>query len=95
MVLMGKPNISDFISALSRFDIQGIERLIKKVAFALESILDCVIQTRKSSNTSTNITSTTKAEKKGFLHFLLELTEQKDSNGLSITTPQIKALFVV
>ncbi|KAK8504633.1 hypothetical protein V6N11_013781 [Hibiscus sabdariffa] len=50
LVIWGKPNISDFIPFLAMFDIQGVERDMKRASPWIEQIFDVVIDQRIQTN---------------------------------------------
>ncbi|CAI0413601.1 unnamed protein product [Linum tenue] len=90
LVLMGTPNVSDFIPALARFDLQGIEKKSKKLLDKFDEILSSVIEERLRA-----------VEKRGgngrkdFLQVLLDLNRNGGSDGESyVTTNQVKALLM-
>ncbi|CAI0413823.1 unnamed protein product [Linum tenue] len=91
LVLMGTPNVSDFIPALARFDLQGIEKKSKRLLDKFDEILSSVIEERLRA-----------VEKRGgngrkdFLQVLLDLNRHGGSDGESyVTTNQVKALLMV
>jgi cytochrome P450 len=92
MVLLGKPNVSDFFPVLARFDLQGIERQAKRNSMWIESILDSVIEKRM------NMAKEEKEgveERKDFLQILLEIRDHHGDAAKSISMNQIKALLLV
>jgi hypothetical protein len=91
-VILGKPNVSDFFPTLARFDIQGVEREMKKVLLWIERIFEGVIEQRKKLG---SIKQEVPREfcGKDFMQFLLEFKEE--GTGKSITLAQIKALLMV
>lgn len=91
-VVLGKPNVSDFFPSLARFDIQGVERDVKKISAWIERIFDVVIDRRKNLG-RVKVEGPKKKESKDFLQFLLEYKD-KDT-GRPISLPQIKALLMV
>ena len=54
MVLMAKPNVSDFFPVLAMFDLQGIARKANRIVQYIEPILDSAIEKRMNSNTGKN-----------------------------------------
>ncbi|KAK7851418.1 flavonoid 3', partial [Quercus suber] len=46
-VILGKPNVSDFFPILPRFDIQGVEREMKKATLWIGRIFERVIERKK------------------------------------------------
>ncbi|KAJ9706783.1 hypothetical protein PVL29_001986 [Vitis rotundifolia] len=93
MRLLGKPNISDFFPVLSRFDIQGVEREMKKVFLSVVQILDHIIEQRMKLDTAKEKRASNDREEKDFLQFLLDVKEQ-EATETPITRTQIKALLV-
>ncbi|KAA8521912.1 hypothetical protein F0562_012774 [Nyssa sinensis] len=91
--LIGKPNISDFFPVLSRFDIQGVEKQMKRVLQWVEQILDPIIDERMKMDTNKEENRFQNDGKKDFLQILLELKVQED-NATPITSTQIKALLM-
>nr|XP_023892161.1 7-ethoxycoumarin O-deethylase-like [Quercus suber]POE61174.1 flavonoid 3'-monooxygenase [Quercus suber] len=93
MVLMAKPNVSDFFPVLAMFDLQGIERQAKKILKWVEAILDSAIDKRMNSDTGKKMGTGQIEQRKDFLQFLLELKEQ-DGAATSISMTQLKALLM-
>ncbi|KAL4339817.1 hypothetical protein GQ457_08G026840 [Hibiscus cannabinus] len=92
LVIWGKPNISDFIPFLARFDIQGVERDMKRASRWIEQIFDVVIDQRIQTNNLLKRQGTKKDNtNKDFLGFLLEFKD--DDTGKSISRPQMKAFL--
>ena len=91
-VILGKPNVSNFFPTPARFDIQGVEREMKKVLLWIERIFEGVIEQRKKLG---SIKQEVPREfcGKDFMQFLLEFKEE--GTGKSITLAQIKALLMV
>ncbi|GKB22919.1 cytochrome P450 76C1-like protein [Tanacetum coccineum] len=95
MALLVVPNISDFLPMLSRFDLQGFKREMKKQFEYLDRILDTIIKER-IEETSSKIKGMDVVEedgKKDFLQILLELKDRKDCPK-SFTMDHVKALLV-
>uniref|UniRef100_A0A2P2MR43 Flavonoid 3'-monooxygenase n=1 Tax=Rhizophora mucronata TaxID=61149 RepID=A0A2P2MR43_RHIMU len=92
MVLMGRPNISDYFPLLARLDLQGIEKQSSKATSRIREFLDTVIE--KGSNlTEVNSFGFKKTErKKDFLQILLELKDRKD-DSMSVTDIQLKGIL--
>ncbi|GKV16270.1 hypothetical protein SLEP1_g26938 [Rubroshorea leprosula] len=84
--LLGKPNISDFFPALAPFDLQGIQRKMKKLSLWFDRFFESVLagQTKYEG----------KEETKDLLQFLLELKDQDDEKTPCLSMEEIKALFV-
>ena len=96
MVLMGKPNVSDFFPGLAMFDLQGIERKVKRIVQYTESILDSAIEKRMNSNTGKNEGTGQMEQRRDFLQLLLELREQGGAGAAtSISMRQVKAMLTV
>ncbi|GAV71711.1 p450 domain-containing protein [Cephalotus follicularis] len=88
--IFGTPNVSDFFPMLAWFDIQGVEREMKKVSQWIEQIYDFVIRERIKMQVK-KVDGSKKDEPKDFLQLLLEFKEQ--DTGRSISMAQIKALL--
>ncbi|KAL3645346.1 hypothetical protein CASFOL_010526 [Castilleja foliolosa] len=88
--LVGMPNLSDFYPGLERFDLQGIQKKMKKLVKRLDEIFVSVIDQRLRSNGNGDEGLST-----DFLQFLLEM---KDNNGDDAKTPftmiHLKALLM-
>ncbi|KAI7756443.1 hypothetical protein M8C21_031842, partial [Ambrosia artemisiifolia] len=89
--LFGRVNMSDLFPSLARFDIQGIERDMKKQHNKLDQIFNSIIKDRIESNTKETLDDGEHEGKKDFLQILFSLLDQKDTTSLSMT--QIKALL--
>ncbi|XVE65009.1 hypothetical protein DITRI_Ditri07aG0147400 [Diplodiscus trichospermus] len=68
LITWGKPNISDFIPCLARFDLQGLDRDMKKASKRIEQIFDFVIDQRMKKNEENDHGAKRKLNK-GFLGF--------------------------
>ncbi|KAJ0569994.1 putative cytochrome P450 [Helianthus annuus] len=89
-----RPNLSDFFPILAWFDLQRIERNMKKLFHKTDQIAESMIQDGIKSNSKKSLDGVGDREKKkDFLQILLDLRSQEDGNSLSIT--QIKALILV
>ncbi|XP_040987241.1 labd-13Z-ene-9,15,16-triol synthase, chloroplastic-like [Juglans microcarpa x Juglans regia] len=94
MVLVGKPNVSDFFSVLARFDLQGIEREAKKIFQWCDRIFDCAIDKRMNlAKAKLEEGPGMTEQRKDFLQILLELTEREDA-ATSLSMTQVKALLL-
>ncbi|KAK6262961.1 hypothetical protein QUC31_008777 [Theobroma cacao] len=93
MVLLGKPNLSDFLPVLARFDIQGIERGMKKISHLFDQVLESVIELRMNYMATEKEKDDAKSEPKDFLQFLLELKDNED-RASSITMNQLKGMLM-
>ncbi|XP_012471918.1 labd-13Z-ene-9,15,16-triol synthase, chloroplastic [Gossypium raimondii] len=85
MVFLGKPNISDIFPSIAWFDIQGIERGMKKIRQSFNEFLDSVIEERMKKETG--------EQKSDVLQMLLDLHKNQDSPS-SLTMNQIKGILV-
>ncbi|KAK4843340.1 hypothetical protein QYF36_006961 [Acer negundo] len=90
--VLGATNISDIFPVLSRFDIQGIAKLSKKIDIQFENIIDAAIE--RSKNIAAIRGGWNKDGNNDFLQILLELQEHKDS-ATSFTLTQLKAMLMV
>nr|XP_043624606.1 carnosic acid synthase-like [Erigeron canadensis] len=82
-----RPNLSDLLPSLARFDPQGIERDMKEQFKRLDKIFSTIIDDRIKSNAA----SLEQADgKKDFLQVLLDLKDSK-----SLTLSQAKTLLAV
>ncbi|PPD81909.1 hypothetical protein GOBAR_DD21175 [Gossypium barbadense] len=86
MVFLGKPNISDIFPSIAWFDIQGIERGMKKIRQSFNEFLDSVIEERMKKETG--------EQKSDVLQMLLDLHKNQDSPS-SLTMNQIKGILVI
>ncbi|KAI7995333.1 Cytochrome P450 76C1 [Camellia lanceoleosa] len=86
MVLLGKPNLSDFFPGLARFDLQGVEREMKEMVVDVERVFDSVIDAR------VKMEAVNDGGKKDFLQILLEL--KGEGGATPITKTQVKALLM-
>ncbi|XP_074294555.1 cytochrome P450 71AU50-like [Silene latifolia] len=84
MLLLGTPNVSDFLPFLACLDLQGIRRRMKSVADRIEMLFDLAIDNHFASNANTQ---------KDILGYLLELTKLKDP-AKSLSVPQVKAILL-
>ncbi|KAH9602034.1 hypothetical protein KSS87_007342 [Heliosperma pusillum] len=84
MLLLGKPNISDYIPCLALFDLQGIRRKMKSVAERFEKLFDLAIEHHCSSKRN---------DEKDFLGCLLELTKVEDP-ATSLSMSQVKGILL-
>ncbi|KAG6678338.1 hypothetical protein I3842_14G075800 [Carya illinoinensis] len=91
LILLGKPNISDFFPALASFDLQGIERKAKRMFQTIDGVLDYAIDKQIKSLAKAKEEGTTKTGQKDFLEVLLELREQ-DDGAPSMSMTQLKAM---
>ncbi|KAH7864266.1 hypothetical protein Vadar_027650 [Vaccinium darrowii] len=93
--LVSKPNVSDFFPILARFDVQGVEREMKRLQQGVDRILDPILESRiKMSRGDGDREDGLKSKgKKDFIQILLELKEQEDAS-VPITLQQIKAMLM-
>ncbi|GLT45189.1 hypothetical protein SLA2020_190400 [Shorea laevis] len=84
--LLGKPNISDFFPALASFDLQGIQRKMKKLSLWFDRFFESVLAGKTKFEG--------KEETKDLLQFLLELKDRDDEKTPCLSMDEIKALFV-
>lgn len=93
MEVIGQPNLSDFFPSLAWFDLQGVERDMKRQLKKLEQIFTSMIEDRILSNSKQSQDRVGHVGKKDFLQALLDIKDKKDSKSLNIT--QIKSLLLV
>ncbi|KAJ9555217.1 hypothetical protein OSB04_009831 [Centaurea solstitialis] len=91
--LLGAPNVSDFFPILARFDLQGVDRVMKREWAKIDLILDQIIEERIRSNASRSKEMADKERSKDFLQTLLDLKEQNDA-AKSFNFTQMKALLM-
>ncbi|KAK6935243.1 Cytochrome P450 [Dillenia turbinata] len=91
--LLGKPNVSDFYPFLARFDLQGVEREVKRFIASIEKILDSVMDAHQMKKVAGKLDGAKNNETKDFLQFLLELKDQED-NAATLSMTEIKALVI-
>ncbi|XP_022738454.1 cytochrome P450 71A1-like [Durio zibethinus] len=92
-ILLGKPNVSDIFPAIARFDIQGIERGVKKVIHLFNQLFDSVIELRTNVATEKDKVDGKSEQKSDFLQMLLELNKNEHSAS-SITMNQVKGMLM-
>ncbi|XP_076937104.1 cytochrome P450 76C1-like, partial [Bidens hawaiensis] len=80
-----QPNLSDYFPILAWYDLQGVERNMKKELKKLDQIFSRIIEDRIKSNSENGVRD---EGKKDFLQILLDLKDQQD---LNIT--QVKSLI--
>ncbi|XP_022996264.1 geraniol 8-hydroxylase-like [Cucurbita maxima] len=87
-LLLGKPNVSDFFPSLARFDLQGIEKQMLKLAPKLDNIFEKMINQRlRMADGDEN------QDKNDFLQFLLQIKDEGDSKT-PLTMVQIKGVLM-
>ncbi|GLT45179.1 hypothetical protein SLA2020_190310 [Shorea laevis] len=84
--LIGKPNISDFLPALAPYDLQGIQRKMKKLSLWFDRFFESVL--------AGQIKFEGKEETTNLLQFLLELKDKDDDKTPCLSMDEIKALFM-
>lgn len=87
--LLGSPNVSDLFPVLARFDLQGVQRDIKKQLKNVDVIFQRIIEDRISDKPEESVEQ---QGRKDLLQILLEHKQQNNEQTFSIT--QIKALFM-
>ncbi|KAI3754288.1 hypothetical protein L1987_54069 [Smallanthus sonchifolius] len=90
--LLGQPNLSDFFPTLAWFDLQGVERNMKKELKKLDEIFSSIIEYRIESNSKMSQDGVQHEGKKDFLQILLDLKDQNDATSLSLI--QVKNLLM-
>ncbi|KAI3712593.1 hypothetical protein L1987_71153 [Smallanthus sonchifolius] len=90
--IFGRPNFSDFFPVLAWFDLQRVERDMKKQLQKMDQIFESVIEDRIKSNAEKSHGARDDEGKKDFLQILLDLRNQEDATSLNITI--IKALLL-
>ncbi|KAL2235923.1 UNVERIFIED_CONTAM: cytochrome [Sesamum indicum] len=95
--LLGKPNVSDFVPVLAKFDVQGIEKETRALMRSVDEILDTVIdeRTKMMGAEEGDLTAHESERRKDFLGILLEMKQQKVGEGSSFGLTQIKAILMV
>ncbi|MFS7916964.1 putative cytochrome P450 [Helianthus anomalus] len=88
--ILGHPNLSDFFPTLAWFDLQGVERNMKKEVKKRGQIFESIIEDRIKSNNKMSPDGIRHEENKDFLQILLDLKDQQDLN-----MTQVKALLSV
>ncbi|CAH1415618.1 unnamed protein product [Lactuca virosa] len=83
--LLGAPNVSDFFPMLTKFDLQGVQREMKRQWKTMDRILERIIEERLSIKKD-------EAGRKDFLQILLELKQQNTASAFTMT--EIKALLM-
>ncbi|KAF6152598.1 hypothetical protein GIB67_013045 [Kingdonia uniflora] len=89
--LLGKPNVSDVFPVLARFDIQGVERQMKRLSLWFDRILDSIINQRIKFNQAKGEGSSSK-DNEDILEVLLRLIKKQDPK-MPFTMTHLKALF--
>ncbi|XP_047326759.1 flavonoid 3'-monooxygenase-like [Impatiens glandulifera] len=89
IVLLGKPNISDFFPSLTYFDLQGIEKEMKRLVQKFDNIFELMVNERTRKDHEKN----NKLRKKDFLQSLLNIRDIGDAKT-PLTITQAKALLM-
>ncbi|XP_021768401.1 cytochrome P450 76C2-like [Chenopodium quinoa] len=92
--LLGAPNISDFFPSLARFDLQGIEKNMRKCAKWLDEIFEKVIDQRLRNNREGN---EGRKKEQDFLEVLLQLKDDYEGEGngkVSFSMTHVKSLLM-
>ncbi|KAK4381445.1 Flavonoid 3'-monooxygenase [Sesamum angolense] len=92
--LLVKPNISDFLPVLARFDIQGVAKEVTTLLQKVEEITEDTIDERmKNPSNKTEAVEATKDGRTDFLQILIDLMQEED-NKKSLGKTQIKAMLI-
>ncbi|CAN0841975.1 3,9-dihydroxypterocarpan 6A-monooxygenase [Linum grandiflorum] len=83
--ILGSPNLSDFFPALTRFDLQGLNKKVNAAGMSFDAIFEEVISKRlKMEEGSTD-----------FLEFLLKLVKEEGGDAKTpLTMTHLKALLM-
>ncbi|KAG7956844.1 hypothetical protein I3843_11G144200 [Carya illinoinensis] len=93
LMILEKPNVSDFFPALASFDLQWIRRKAKRIFETIDGVLDYAMDKQIKSWAKAKKEGTTKTGRMEFLQVLLELREQDDSTP-SMSMTQLKAVVL-
>ncbi|XP_047326721.1 flavonoid 3'-monooxygenase CYP75B137-like [Impatiens glandulifera] len=85
-MLVGVPNISDFIPCLAYFDMQGIEKKMKRLVTKFDKVFELMINERMREDDNN--------EKKDFLQGLLNLCKGEGDTKMPLTTTDLKTLLL-
>ncbi|KAI0530574.1 hypothetical protein KFK09_000118 [Dendrobium nobile] len=89
--LLGLPNVSDFFPAMSRFDLQGIERKMRVLLERFDGIFARIIEMKREKR----LTDEKKVEEKmDFLDYMLMLEEKGNESKEPFTFTHVKALLM-
>ncbi|GMI64032.1 cytochrome P450, family 706, subfamily A, polypeptide 6 [Hibiscus trionum] len=94
MVLLAKPNISDIFPSIAQFDMQGIERGMKKILQSFNELFDSVIELRMNAATEKEKVDGMSEPKADFLQFLLDLHKEGEDGASSLTMNEIKGILM-
>lgn len=90
--LLSEPNISDFFPGLEWFDLQGVEKRMRKCAKWLDDIYEKMIDQRM------RIIGEGRKSEKDFLEILLQMKDDSEGEGndkVSFSMAHLKALLMV
>ncbi|KAK9006198.1 hypothetical protein V6N11_035243 [Hibiscus sabdariffa] len=94
MVLLARPNISDVFPSLARFDMQGIEREMKKILQSFNQLFDSVIELRDNAASEKEKVDGMSGQKSDFLQILLGLHNDSEDSATSFTMKHIKGILM-
>ncbi|XP_047329051.1 flavonoid 3'-monooxygenase CYP75B137-like [Impatiens glandulifera] len=86
IMLIGEPNISDFFPCLAYFDLQGIEKRIKRLVKRFDKVFELMINERMGEDDN-NV-------KKDFLQGLLNLRKEGGDAKTCLTDSHLKSLLM-
>ncbi|VVA31996.1 PREDICTED: flavonoid [Prunus dulcis] len=86
--LLGKPNVSDFYPGLARFDLQGVEKQMSRLARRFDGIFEKIIDKQMRNDKEGP------KESKDFLTFLLKLKDEGGDSKTPFTITHLKALLM-
>ncbi|KAJ6808881.1 putative cytochrome P450 76M5-like [Iris pallida] len=94
--LMGKPNVSDFIPFLARFDLQGLQGKMKLLLDRFDEIFTHIIDEKKKKKKMMTEVLMNKevAGRMDFLDYLLKLEQEGSYNNTPFTLTNVKAILV-
>lgn len=97
MVLLGKPNISDFFPMLAALDLQGMQKQARKFVQSFDNFINPIIERGQKLVEANQGRTTAEKDKqrKDFLILLLELKEQHENTETSFSMNEIKSLLTV
>ncbi|CAH9111959.1 unnamed protein product, partial [Cuscuta epithymum] len=85
--LVGLPNVSDFYPGLARYDLQGIQRKMKKLVSRLDKVFQTAIDQRSGMGSD-------EMGSRDFLQVLLKLKDGEGDEIIPFTITHLKALLV-
>ncbi|XP_047328756.1 flavonoid 3'-monooxygenase CYP75B137-like [Impatiens glandulifera] len=86
LMLLGVPNISDFIPCLAYFDLQGIEKKMKRLVKRFDDVFELMINERMREDDNN--------KKKDFLQGLLNLRKEGGDEKMTLTESHLKSLLM-